>query len=843
MPGEAKSPSPRRWILLGAGTLLLLAFVVLPPLINISRYRHRIADNISRSIGRPVRISSVKMHLLPLPGFEFSDFSVQEDPQFGAEPILHSSSVVADLRLSSLWRGKIEVSRIHFDDASLNLVRNPNGLWNVASVLVQVAQIPHAPTGQRHAGAAPRFPYIDAENTRINFKIGNEKKPLSFLNSDLSISLGADENWELHFRAQPVRTDLNLYLSDTGVLRVDGTLGRAAVLDQMPLKLNVEWTGVPLGQLSRLTLGEDIGWRGGLSVQAEVAGTAETAHITSTLKVAGFHRAEFTAARPLDVATTCQATFHKKVSSLEDVDCASPVGKGALRLTGAVQEVQTTPQPQLSLQMDHVPAEAVLAALQQLRSGLGTGVQATGALDGHFEYAAQSGRAPVIAGQVALDSLSLMPPDAEKPFVLAPVRLRCESPENGAPALLLQPVRVAMGAPAPVTVDGRFTVAGFDLHLNGAMSLARLQPFSKSFPWLGAHSASTVALVGPGSAAVDLNLRGKWLMPEPDPDHPEASVTAEGSIAIRNGELTTSYLAQPLKIQTAQAVLNSSQIAWTNAAVSYGPLEAQATLEYPTLCASTVPCPGHFSVVFPVLDVGALQSALMGSSQGSVFFRQLIARIDRRSVQWPNLSGSFKAGQLSLGKLVLHDTSGSLDVGGSAIRIRSLNGHVANGTMHLAGLVDAAGDSPSYQVDVQVTNAAPSVLGSIFEEKWGGGVANFSSQLKMSGFDGQDLRGSMTGTLHWDWTKGGFAAEEPLPPEAQILGHFDQWTADAGIADSTITITHSLFASGPDAIPVSGTISFDRELDMKGASPVHPFAITGTLDHPQVKVVAEEAAN
>jgi hypothetical protein len=277
--------------------------------------------------------------------------------------------------------------------------------------------------------------------------------------------------------------------------------------------------------------------------------------------------------------------------------------------------------------------------------------------------------------------------------------------------------------------------------------------------------------------------------------------------------------------------------------VSYGPLEAQATLEYPALCAAGVPCVGHFSVLFPVLDVGALQSALLGSSEGSVFLRQLINRIDRHSVQWPNLSGSFKASQLSVGKLVLHDASGAIDVSGSTIKIRSLNGHLASGTMHLAGSVDAAGDSPSYQMEVQVTNAVPSAFASIFEEKWGGGVANFSSQLRMTGFDAQDLRRSVTGTLHWDWTKGGFAAEEPLPAEAQILGHFDQWTADAAIADSTIKITHSLFASGSDAIPVSGTISFDRELDMKGASPAHPFSITGTLDHPQVKAIAEEAEN
>ena len=205
-------------------------------------------------------------------------------------------------------------------------------------------KFPNAPTGQRYAGSAPRFPYIEAENTRINFKQGNEKKPLSFLNSDLSISLAPGDEWELHFRAQPVRTDLDLDLADTGVLRIDGTLHRAAWLGEMPLNLKVEWSGVPLGQLSRLILGRDIGWRGGLDVEAaggryRRAGADQRqpqGRRTASLRVSPAH--------PLDVATSCRASFRKESRSLEDISCASPVGDGALLLTGSVQEVQTLPQ-------------------------------------------------------------------------------------------------------------------------------------------------------------------------------------------------------------------------------------------------------------------------------------------------------------------------------------------------------------------------------------------------------------------------------------------------------------------------------------------------------------------
>ncbi len=252
---------------------------------------------------------------------------------------------------------------------------------------------------------------------------------------------------------------------------------------------------------------------------------------------------------------------------------------------------------------------------------------------------------------------------------------------------------------------------------------------------------------------------------------------------------------------------------------------------------------GALLVDFAALDLGALQSTLLGTSEGGELLRQLLDRIGRQSVKWPDLSGTVQIGELSTGRLVVHDAIGAVDISGNSIKIRSLNGHLANGTMHLAGAVDASGDQPQYQLDVQVTNAAPSALANIFAERWGGGVANFSAQLRMSGFDAKDLAQSAKGTLHWNWTKGGLAAESPLPVAAQPFMHFDQWSADAAVADSTITITHSLLARGQEAIPLSGTISFDRELDLRGGSAADAVAITGTLEHPEVKTIGEEVEN
>src|ERR1700743_2138400 len=134
------SEIPRRsqtkyWILFTA-LLLLAVALILPPLINMNRYQRRIANAISNGLGRPVHLSSVTRRLLPLPGLQLSNFVVEEDPAFGSEPTLSAPSVDASIRLSSLWRGKLEIGRISFDQPSLNLVRNDKGRWNIGTVLL-----------------------------------------------------------------------------------------------------------------------------------------------------------------------------------------------------------------------------------------------------------------------------------------------------------------------------------------------------------------------------------------------------------------------------------------------------------------------------------------------------------------------------------------------------------------------------------------------------------------------------------------------------------------------------------------------------------------------------------
>ena len=122
-------PSKRRTLAIVAVVVLLLFF--LRP--GAARLKSRIAASISAALGRPVEIGSVHIRLLQ-PGFDLENLVVYDDPAFGAEPMLRAAEVTADLRLTSLLRGRMEIARLDLTDPSLNLVHGTNGRWNLEAL-------------------------------------------------------------------------------------------------------------------------------------------------------------------------------------------------------------------------------------------------------------------------------------------------------------------------------------------------------------------------------------------------------------------------------------------------------------------------------------------------------------------------------------------------------------------------------------------------------------------------------------------------------------------------------------------------------------------------------------
>src|SRR5579859_1425734 len=368
MAASPRKKVSRKKIVLALVISLALA-VFLPPQINGARFSKRLASTLSLALGRQVRIGSVKFRLLPRPGFDLYDFEVVDDPAFNAEPLLMCGQVTADLRLTSLWKGRLEIANLKLQNASdrtppsLNLVY-AGGHWNVESLLNRVEQVPSAPTSKKSTEQRSRFPYIEADAGRINIKIGPEKKPYTLTNTDFAFWLASEDQWHVRLEGHPVRTDMNL--SDTGTLKLEGDLRRASNLHDVPLKLQVTWQQMQLGQLSSLILGYDKGWRGGLDLSLQLEGTPADLHITAQADLQDFRRYNITQRESLRVTTRCLGQYDLAVLNF---DCNTPIQGGALRLTGGFAP-QGTHEYDLSLALNKVPMAALATLARHIKRGL-----------------------------------------------------------------------------------------------------------------------------------------------------------------------------------------------------------------------------------------------------------------------------------------------------------------------------------------------------------------------------------------------------------------------------------------------------------------------------------------
>ena len=198
------------------------------------KLRTRIATSIGSALGRRVALDNVSLHFLPRPGFDLEGLVVYDDPAFSAEPMIRAQEVSAAIRFRSLLRGRLEIATLSATEPSINLVRNNQGRWNLASLLERNAQIPAAPTGKPASERRPAFPYLEASSARINFKLGQTKKSYALMDADVALWQDSENSWGARIKAEPVRTDFNL--TDTGLLQIDATWQRASSLRLTPMQ-------------------------------------------------------------------------------------------------------------------------------------------------------------------------------------------------------------------------------------------------------------------------------------------------------------------------------------------------------------------------------------------------------------------------------------------------------------------------------------------------------------------------------------------------------------------------------------------------------------------------------
>ncbi len=826
--------------LMWAVMLAILLALFLPPFINVSRYRGRVAGAISRALGRNVTVSNLELKLLPRPGVVLYNFVAAEDPAYGAEPMLRADTVTAYLRLTSLWRGRLEIGTLDLDNASLNLVRRSDGHWNIEQLVERASQVSPAPTGKVRPESRPRFPYVEASTGRINFKLGDVKKAFAFTDADFALWLESENQWGIRIEARPVRTDVNI--SDTGTLTLDGRFQRAPNVRDTPLYLKLNYFDAPLGQLTKLIYGRDRGWRGTVRGSAILTGTPASAAITLDGQVTDFRRYDISPSEALRLRTHCTGTYSSIGDSLYDVRCESPVGSGILRVRGDAQSWGAGGY-ELDISGEHLPADRMVAFARHAKKDLPADLTATGEFGGAFTVRRTAGADAQWSGGGQTSSLALHSAVLKQDLELGEVQFVVPS-DLAVPAkkqrfahhasppvvtpgfhLTVTPFPIPLGAVSPATASAQFSQGRYDLRLKGGAELSHLLTVARAI------GVNTPGIGLQGATQLDLEIAGEWMgFAEPTP-------TGKMQIAKATAELQG--VSEPLLIGSASVVLENQRVKITSFTSDFskgGQLSGMAS--FPVHCTSPETCVVQFDVRVQDASLVRLNQLLNPAFSRQPWYHLLdIGRRHDDALSKLRAQGRFQMPHFDLGTVVASNIVGSLELSSGKLRIHELRADLLGGHEDGSWMADFSISPPRFMGNGVVSKLSMAQIAALTHDNWATGSLDATYSVSLTGVGVAKLLSSAGGTADFRWNNGALR-------HVILEGHgapmaFSGFTGKVTLQDGTFTISNGDLQSAGNKYAVTGTAASDGALNVKllqgsGKS----YVISGTLDKPAVQSTA-----
>jgi len=838
-----------------AAVLLLLLFLLRP---GASRLKSRIAASIGAALARPVEIGSVHLRLLPRPGFDLENLVVYDDPAFGQEPMLRAPEVTADLRLTSLLRGRLEIARLDVNDPSLNLVHGDNGRWNLEALLERTSHVPLAPTAKAKSEARPAFPYIQVSSGRINFKSGQEKKPYALTNADFALWQESENTWGIRLKAEPFRGDVNL--NDTGTLRVNGTWQRAVSLRDTPLQFSVEWDRPQLGQLTKFLSGEDKGWRGGVQVEVTLTGTPTNLQVTSDASVRDFHRYDISNAQALPLAAHCDGRYSSLDHVVHEVFCRLPVGNGQLTLKGDVG-LPASHRYDLVLNAEDLPASALVALAQHAKKSLPEDLEANGEMRGSLTMRRNepAGAAPEFSGSGEIIGLHLASASSKAELDAASVPLRLVaggSAERGqvgkaAPGLQFGPFPLSIGRGTFPVARGWLGLSGYRIALLGEAEVGRTLRIAKLF------GLPALAAAAEGQAQIDLQIAGTWHgwmegTRAGFSNLPQPQVT--GTAKLHGVRVEVRGVEEPIEISSANLQLLPDRVRVTKLIANAAHALWTGSLELPRGCGTPAACTVSFDLSTSLLNLSEVALWVSprpkprpwyrlpaGNDQpGPTFFTSLHA--DGSVSASRVLLRGLAANQPSANQLSANHVSADVSLDAGKLQLSDLRGELLGGKHRGEWQADFSVRPPVYTGSGTVTGIALRQLASAMHDEWIAGTATGSYEMTASGTASSDFWNSAEGIVQFD-VRDGMLPHLLLVDDGDPL-KVDRLQGRAHLQDGKIEIKEARLDSSSGKFQVSGTALLTRELDLKftgksdATGAAKTYAVGGTVAEPRVTQVS-----
>jgi hypothetical protein len=835
--------SKQRWI--AAAVLVLLVLFLLRP--GVSRLKSRIITSISAGVGRPVDIGSVHVHLLPRPGFEIENLVIYDDPLYGAEPMLRANEVTADLRIVSLFKGRLEIARLDLAEPSFNLVHRDGGGWNLQALLERAAHNSTAPTGAARSLPRPQFPYIEGSSGRINFKSGAEKRPYALTNADFSLWQESEDTWGIRLKAQPFRTDLNL--TDVGELRVGGTWKRAQSFKETPVELSLEWSKGQLGQLTKFFTAMDKGWRGAVLLDVSLSGSPAKLKISSTATVDDFRRFDITSGKALRLTARCEGEYRAERYGFQDVKCSAPIGEGGLTLTGDVG-LPGSRRYTMSLKAENIPAKAALALLERAKKNIPDDLVTDGTLKGAagIEQNAAAGTRFRFHGQGEIADLRVSSRTTKADVGPATVTFRLVDDAGKAngqrklkgrlgvvfpkdPHLEIGPVALNPAHGTGLSAAGWLSRSSYSLSITGEGEIAKVL-----------RLARTIGLPAPaanpeGTAQLNLQVAGSWvgLDGQLGVGFPAPQVT--GSAKLRNVRTAIPGASGPLEISTADLQLASDKIQITKLNANALGAAWSGAVELPRGCGTPDICDVHFNLNTQEFALAKLNEWINGRAKSRPWYRVLepTSKSGLTFLRRLHASGQVTASRFVLHKITANNVSARFTIDSGKLLLNTLDADLLNGKHQGNWELDFSDAPSACNGSGTISGISLAKLSVDMGGDWATGTA--SGNYEVAGPCSGEFWQSAEGKLRAEIKNGALLhvliGDDPEPLAITRL------TGEARLLSGKFELDSAKLTSSTATYELSGSLTLGRDIDVKmtraPADSAHTgYSITGTLSQPNV---------
>ena len=832
-----------KWILL----LLLclwLAGEAVSVAIQHTRLRGSLTARIEAAFGRPVEVGGYKFSLWGGPVLEAWDVSVGEDPRFGNEYFLRAESIGLRLRLRSLLRGRLEFGTLSLTRPSLNLVRDPDGKWNLTAWLPGPAG---APASRGFVGpvapavVAPRFRRIDVDGGRINFKLADDKLPLAFIGVSGTVETDRPGRWRMDLQATPWRAAV--VMQQAGTIHVSGEVGGTSSRLR-PAALDVSWSDASVSDVLRLLTADDHGVRGGLaiSMNARTRDNDDTWSIQGRANLEQLHRWDLPMRSDdpsVDLIANADWSPRDSFVALQNLALEAP--HSSARMSGRISWAQPRfPIKQflspvyLELSSSQIDVSDVLTWARAFHPGIASDVSLRG--QAMVRGVAADWPAHIVNAVVFSDGVALAGGGLRRPARLGQVQFRYD---HGLVSLL--PVALSFGAPGDAlrfesSAKGGRGVSN-TMRISG--NIADVHDVVTAAGALGWSIAREWDVSGPVHA--DLRWQGREL---PWQTQPVGLVDwgAGPGVAI----LRAPFLNLPIgqinartewKHGSLHVALDSAQAfgaRWT------GTLDRRDS------------SPGwQFALSADRLATVALDRWLNPRWRES-FLDRMLPFLNSRSVPAAAPQDWRAAGRLSLGQLIVAPLTvgslqGQLKIDGRRVSLDNATGQFYRGTVGGSFSADLAA-TPVYRADLDFARvdvpsflaalsgfagiAAKSAAGHISIDTSGATRADLAASLNCQG-NARVANPELRNFDLWRLLAG-------LPPDRQPT-RFLAGSAAFSCARGSVEFQNLALTMSDGTMEGSGKVGFDRNLDLRFqvkssySSQAGPaFRLTGPLSAPQL---------